>query len=192
MRHPELVHAVELLPRLRLNVEQVDFSIPVGVLAADQDYLGRRDGQGRACPQGVLHSNCEHRPDVLLDFIHLDGVVYLLLGASEETSEGVDELVVERAGAEVVPLVLHRAHDHPLVFPQIVFLHRVESLLAGEPAENEYLAFAHGDGMSVPALVHRGFVYDVVFQGVVHSGVFLGGSSTASDQDLARVQSDGS
>jgi len=39
MGHPQLVHAVQLFPCLRLDIEQVDFSIPVRVFAAYQDYL---------------------------------------------------------------------------------------------------------------------------------------------------------
>lgn len=54
VRDAKLVHRVERPPGFRLHVEQVHFTIAIGVLASDQNYICRRDGQSRARPKRIL------------------------------------------------------------------------------------------------------------------------------------------
>ena len=56
MRHTKLVHGVEGLPGLAVDVEEVDFSVSVRVLATNQDDLSRRDCQSTACPKRILYA----------------------------------------------------------------------------------------------------------------------------------------
>ena len=43
VRDAQLVHAVQTLPALRVHVEKMHFTVSVGVLAAYQNYLSRRN-----------------------------------------------------------------------------------------------------------------------------------------------------
>mmetsp|Transcript_13690 Transcript_13690/g.23336 ORF Transcript_13690/g.23336 Transcript_13690/m.23336 type:complete len:208 (-) Transcript_13690:1348-1971(-) len=128
--HAQLVHVVHRLPVLAVHVEQVHLPVPVRVLASDEQDFAVGDGDGAAGPQGVLHAHSQHLPLVLVHFVHLDAVVDLLLRAPEEPSEGVDELVGDGAGAQVMPLVLHGSHLSPGVLPDVVLLDRAEPLLS--------------------------------------------------------------
>ncbi len=58
MRDSELVHVVQLLPCLVNDVEQVHFTVSVGVLTTDQDNLVGGDSESATSPKWVLHSHC--------------------------------------------------------------------------------------------------------------------------------------
>ncbi len=49
--------------------------------------------------KSYLHSHGEYSPDVLLNLVHFNRVINLLLCASEEAAESVDAFVVDGAGA---------------------------------------------------------------------------------------------
>lgn len=93
MAHTKLVHVVEGLPVFSVHIKQVHLAVPIGVLTTDEKNFTVRDGQSAASPQRILHSDGQHLPLVLVNLIHLNSVVDLLLGAAEEATEGVDVLV---------------------------------------------------------------------------------------------------
>lgn len=115
-----------------------------------------------------------------------------MLSAPEEATEGIDELVVDRACTQVVAFVLHDGHLGPFVLLDFVLFDRIEALLAAEAAQDEDVATTHRDGVCVPRLVHRAFVGDLVLLGEVESGVFLWWGTAASDQNLGGSQGNGS
>ena len=79
-----------------------------------------RDGEGAASPEGILHSDSQYLPLILVYFIHLNGVVNLLLGTSEKSPKGIDMLVSYRASTQIVSLVFHRCNLVPLVLSDVV------------------------------------------------------------------------
>lgn len=79
MTDSQLVHVVEWLPALSIYIEQVDLTISICVLTTDQEDLRVGNRKGRAGPKRVLHPNGEHLPLVLLDLVHLNGVIDFLL-----------------------------------------------------------------------------------------------------------------
>ena len=88
-------------------------------------------------------------------------------------------------------LILHDCHLRPLVLLNRVLLDRVESLFAGEAAEHKHIALTHGDGVSIPGLVHGALDGYVVLVGQVDAGVFLWWGATTRNQDLSRRESNG-
>jgi len=186
----KLVHRVQRAPCLTLHIEQVHLSVSVRVLAANQNDFCWADSQSGARPKWILHADSEDDPWVLINVVHLNRIVDLLLGATEETAKSVDELVVDRAGAEIMPLVLHDSHLRPLVRLNLVLLDGVQALLAAEASKNVDVATAHGDGVRIPTLVHGALVGDLVLQGQVQACIFLRWGAAASDQDLCWRQSD--
>lgn len=191
MGDAQLVHRVQRAPCLALDVEQVHFAVTVGVLASNQDDLRRGHSQGRAGPKWVLHADSEDNPAVFVNVVNLDSVVDFLLGASEESSERVNEFVVNCAGAQIVALILHDGHLSPFVLLHLVLFDTVQALFAAEAAENEHIAPAHRDRVRIPALVHRALVRNFVFNGKVESCVFFGRRAATSDEDLVGSQRDG-
>lgn len=89
---------MQLLPRLGLYIEQIDLSIPIGVFAPNQYNFSGGYRQSTASPQWILHAHCQYRPDIPIYLIHLNRVIDFLFCAPEETSEGVDKLVIDGAG----------------------------------------------------------------------------------------------
>lgn len=81
-------------------------------------------------------------------------------------------------------LVLHGGHLHPLILFDNVFLNRVKSLLAGEPAEHEHVPAHQSYSMRVPALIHWCARQDIVFLGEIDTRVLFRRGATASDQDF--------
>ena len=191
MADAQLVHRVQRAPSLALNVEQVDFAIAIGVFAADEDDLSGADGESRAGPEWVLHSHGEHRPGVLVNIIDFNRVINLLLGRAKEATEGVDELIVDGAGTEIVSFVLHNSHLCPLVLLHLVALDRVQSLLAREAAEDEYIPAALRDGMRISTLIHGCLVSDFILLSAVKPGVLFGRRSSTCDQNVRRSEGDG-
>ena len=124
MADTKLVHLVEWLPVLGVNIKEVDFTVPVGVLTSDQQNFVGRNGKSTASPEWVLHPDSEYLPEILLDLVELNAVIDLLLGTSEEPSKGVDALIPNRAGTEVMSLVLHGSDLSPFVFPDVVLFDR--------------------------------------------------------------------
>ena len=124
MADTKLVHLVEWLPVLGVNIKEVDFTISVCVLTTDQEKLIGRNSQSTACPEWVLHPDSEYLPEILLDFVELNAVIDFLFSTSEEPTKGIDALVTNRAGAQVMSLVLHRSHLSPFVFPDVVLFDR--------------------------------------------------------------------
>jgi len=84
---------MEWFPSVGVHVEQMHLSISICILASYQQNLGVRDSQCTACPQGILHPDCQSLPLVLVHIVHFDGVVDLLLGATKEATKCVDELI---------------------------------------------------------------------------------------------------
>jgi hypothetical protein len=135
---------VQLFPGFSVYIEQMHFSISIGVFATYQNDLGGRYGESTASPKGILyekllnividiaylHSNCKDCPYIFLYFIHFNAVIDLLLCASKEAPECVDEFVVDRTGAQVMSLVFHRGHLGPLVISNTILLYRVKPLFA--------------------------------------------------------------
>ena len=166
------------------------FAISIGVLAADQDNFRRRDRQGRARPERILHAYSENDPSVFVYIIHFYGVVNLLFSTSEESSKGVYELIIDSACAQVMSLVLHDGHLGPFVLFHLISFDRVETLLAAEPTQYVDIGAAHSDSMCIPALVHRALVRDLISDCQVEAGVLLRRRSTSSYQNIARGQRD--
>ena len=119
-------------PSLALHIEQVHFAISIGVLAANEDDFRRGHSQGGARPKRILHTYSKNDPSIFVDIIHFYGVIDLLLGTSEESSEGVDELIINRACAQVMSFVFHDGHLGPFVLFDLISFDRVEALLAAE------------------------------------------------------------
>ena len=120
--YTQLVHVVQWLPVLSIYIEEVDLAISVCVLTTDQQDLIWRNCKSTTSPEWVLHSHCEYLPQILLDFIELDAVIDFLLSASEESTKGVDGLIADGAGAQVMSLILHGSHLSPFVFADIILL----------------------------------------------------------------------
>ena len=108
------------------------FAISIGVLAADEYDFRRGHSQGGARPKRILHTYSKNDPSVFVDIIHFNGVINLLLGTSEESSEGVDELIINRACAQVMSFVFHDGHLGPFVLFDLISFDRVEALLTAE------------------------------------------------------------
>ena len=120
MADTKLVHLVEWLPVLGVNIKEVDFTISVCVLTTDQQNLIWRYSKSTASPEWVLHPDSEYLPEILFHFVELNAVIDFLFSTSEESTKGVDALVTNGAGAQVMSLVLHRSNLSPLVFPDII------------------------------------------------------------------------
>ena len=127
---------MEGFPGLAVGVEEVDFSVTVRVLSANEDDFSRGDCQGTAGPEWILtrknivmnliftyfHSNSQDQPGILLDVVDFDSVIDLLLCAAKEPSERIDELVIHCTRTKIVSLVLHDCHLRPLILLDDVFL----------------------------------------------------------------------
>ena len=138
MANTKLVHLVEWLPVLGVNVKEVDLTISVCVLTTDQQNLVGRNSKSTASPEWVLHPHSEYLPEILLDFVELNAIIDFLLSTSEESTKGVDALVANGAGAQVMSLVLHWSHLSPLVFPDVILFDGTKSLLAGKSSKNKH------------------------------------------------------
>ena len=191
MGDAELVHRVERAPSLALHVEEVHFAISVGVLSTDQNDLSWGDGQGRAGPERVLHTDREDNPSVLIDIIDLDRIVDLLLRAAKEASKRINELIIDSARAQVMPLVFHDGHLGPFVRLDLVLFDRVQALLATEATEDVDVSAAHRDSVRVSTLVHRALVRDLISLGQVEPSILLGWRTATSNQDVRRGEGDG-
>lgn len=189
MADSQLVHVVKWFPALRVDVEQVHLAIPIGVLTSNQQDFVVRDGDGAAGPKGVLHADREVLPEVLLNFVHLDAVIDLLLSASIESSESVNELITDRASTQIVSFVLHRRDLSPLVLSDVVLLNRAQSLLSRESSKDKDCSFANGDSMSVSTFSHLGLVEDLIFLSEINSSILLWWRPSSSDQNLGRTKS---
>jgi hypothetical protein len=66
-----------------------------------------------------------YKPVVLFNFEHFDCIVDFLFGASEETSERVNEFVIYGACGQVVALIFHGSGLYPFIFCHDVLLDRV-------------------------------------------------------------------
>ena len=124
MADTKLVHLVEWLPVLGVNIKEVDFTISVCVLTTNQENLIGRNSQSTASPEWVFHPDSEYLPEILLDFVELNAVIDFLFSTSEEPTKGIDALVTNRAGAQVMSLVLHGSNLSPFVFPDVVLFDR--------------------------------------------------------------------
>ena len=138
-----------------------------------------------------LHSNGEDDPGVLVHIVHFNRVVDFLLSRAEETTEGVNEFVVNRACTQVVTLILHDGHLRPLICLHLVFLHRVQALLAREAAQNIDVPSALRDRVSISTFVHGRLVSDLILESPVESGVLFGRRASTRDKDVARSQGNG-
>jgi len=99
--------------------------------------------------------------------------------------------VADRAGTQVVALVLHGRNLVPLVFFDIVLLHRAQALFAREASQHEDRAFANGNRVGVSALGHLGLVEDFVFHGEEDACVLLRGRASARDQNFGGAEGNG-
>lgn len=184
VRYSELVHIMKLLPSLGLDVEKIDLAISVSIFATNQnDFVGRY-WQSTASPEGILHSDGEDGPNILLNFIDFNAIINLLLSAAKEASECVNELVVDCACREIMSLIFHGSHRSPLIFLNGISFHRVQSLLAWKATKNEYCSFAKSDCMSVSTLVHHSFWNDVVLLSMIKPRVLLWGRTSSSDKNF--------
>ena len=120
MADTKLVHLVERLPVLGVNIKEVDFTISVCVLTTNQQNLIGRNSKSTASPEWVLHPHSEYLPEILFHFVELNAVIDFLFSTSEEPTKGVNALVTNGAGAQVMSLVLHRSNLSPLVFPDVI------------------------------------------------------------------------
>ena len=120
MRDSKLVHGVKRSPSLALYIEQMHFAISISVFASDEYDFRRRDCQGGASPEGILHTNSKNDPSVFVNIIHFYGVINLLLSTSEESSEGIDKLIINSACAQVMSFVLHDGHLGPFVLFNLI------------------------------------------------------------------------
>lgn len=131
------------------------------------------------------------KPVIFLNFEHLDRVIYLLLRRSKEAPKRINKLVPDRARTQVVPLVLHRCDLHPLILFDDVLFNRVQSLFARKATEHKDITLAHGNGVGIPWLIHRLFVYHFVLLKQVDAWVFFWGRATACNQDFCWGERDG-
>jgi hypothetical protein len=127
---PQLIHVMQWLPVLCVQVEQVHLTVSVRVLTANEQYFTVRNGQGAAGPEWVLHTDCEHLPLIFFNFIHFDSIVNLLLSAAKETSKSVNKFISNRAGTQIVSFVLHGSHLVPFVFLDVILFNRAKSLFS--------------------------------------------------------------
>lgn len=121
----QLVHRVQAAPGLTLHIEEVDLTVSIRVLSSNQDYLSRRNSQGRTCPKWILHTDGQDNPSVLVNIVNFNGVVDFLFGTTEEASKSVDKLVVNRACTQIMPFVLHHSHLRPFILLDLILLDRV-------------------------------------------------------------------
>jgi len=146
---------VERAPSLTLNIEEVNFTVSVRILTTNENDFCWGDREGRAGPQRVLHANSQDNPGVLVDVVDFNRIIDLLFSAAEEATEGINELIVDCAGTQIVTFVLHDSHLSPLIALYFIFLNRVQSLLAAEATEDVYITSALGDSMGISTFVHR-------------------------------------
>ena len=111
---------VQWLPVFSIYIEKMHLTISVCVLTTDQQDFIWRNRKSTASPEWVLHSHCEYLPQILLDLIELDAVIDFLFSASEESTKGVDGLVTDGAGTQVMSLILHGCNLGPFVFADII------------------------------------------------------------------------
>lgn len=130
------------------------------------------------------HPNLVHEPVVLFNFKDFYCIVDLLLGTSKETSERINELVVNCASWQVMALVFHRCSLDPLILRYYVLLNRIQSLLPTESTQNKYVSFAESDGMSIAGFTHRLLGYDLIFWEGVNACIFFRWGATSSNQDF--------
>ena len=183
---------VQWLPVLSIDIKQVHFSVSICVLATNEQDFAVWNSQCAAGPKWVLHSDGQDLPLVLINFVHLNCIVDLLLGTAEETTKCVDVLISNRACTEIVSLVFHRGNLIPLVFANVILFDRAESLLTRETAKDKDATFANGDRMCVSTLCHLSLVQDLILLCQINSGIFFWWWSSTSNQDLGRTQSNGS
>ena len=117
----KLVHVVQGLPILSVQIEQVNLSITVRILSANKQDFTIGDSEGTTSPKRILHSNGQHLPLVLFDLVHFNRIVDFLLSTSKEATKSVDKFVSDWTSTKVVPLIFHRSHLIPFVFVNIVF-----------------------------------------------------------------------
>ena len=180
---------MERAPSLALHIEKVHFAVSVRVLSTDQNDFCGRYGQGRAGPEGVLHTNREHHPSVFVDIVNLDCIVDLLLCAAEEATESVNELIIYGARTQVMPLILHDSHLSPLVLFDLILFDRIQALLATKATKDEDVSATHSDSVRVSALVHRALVGDFISLGQVKPSIFFGWRTATGNQDVCRCES---
>ena len=165
------------------------FAVSVRVFSTNQNDLCGRYGQGRAGPEGVLHTNREHHPSVFVDIVNLDCVVDLLLCTTEEATESVNELIINGARTQVMPLILHDSHLSPLVLFDLILFDRIQALLATKTTEDVDVSAAHGDGVRVSTFVHWALIRDFISLGQVKSSIFFGWRTATGNQDVCRCES---
>ena len=73
-----------------------------------------------------------------------------------------------------MPFILHDGHLSPFVRFDLIFLDRVESLLATKPSKHIDIASAHRDCMRVSTFVHWALVSDLILYGSIEASIFLG------------------
>ena len=118
--YTQLVQVVQWLPVLSIYIEEVDLAISVCVLTTDQQDLIWRNSKSTASPEWVLHPHSEYLPEILLHFVELNAVIDFLFSTSEESTKGVDGLIANGAGTQVMSLILHGSHLSPFVFADII------------------------------------------------------------------------
>ena len=166
----------------------------VRVLTTNQNDFTTRNSKCTTCPQWILkilktsftysHPDLVNVPVVLLNFKDLYGIVYFLLGTSEETAKCVYKLIVDCASRQVVTFVFHGSCLHPFVFSHNILFHGVESLLAAEPTKYKHITLAKRDSMCVPGLTHRLFRNNLIFCKSIDTSIFFRGRTTTSNKDF--------
>lgn len=181
---------MERFPILRIYIKQMNFTVPVSVLTTDQQDLSWRYGECATGPKGVLHSYGEDLPQVLFHFIKLNTIIDLLFCATEESTKRIDAFITDRTSAQVMSLVFHWSDLSPLIFPDVVFLYRAQSLFPRKSTKHKHRSLTDSDSMSISALIHLSLIQNLVLLGQVNPSILLWWWSSTSNQDLSWAKSD--
>lgn len=126
-----------------------------------------------------------YEPVIFLNFEYFDRIVDLLLCWTEKATKSINKLIIDRAGWQVVPLVLHRRHLYPFVLLDNVLLDRVETLFTAEATQHKDITLAHGDSVRVSRLIHWLLIDHLIFLKQVNPRVFFGRGSTTRYQNFS-------
>lgn len=132
-----------------------------------------------------------HEPVVLFNLKDFNRVIDFLLRTAEESSKRIYELIIDRAGWQVMTLVLHGSNLHPFILSYDILLHWIKPLLSAETTQYEYVPFTQGNCVCVAWFWHWLLCYDFVLRQSVDAGIFLGRRATTSYQNFEWGKSDG-
>lgn len=176
---------MERLPVLGIYIKKMNFPISICIFTPDQKNFRWRNGESTACPERILHSNSKNLPKIFFYFIEFDAVIDFLLSASKEATKSINTIITDRTSAQIMSFILHRCNLSPLVFSNIVFFNRTQSLLSRKASQNKHSSFADCNSMGISTFVHLSFVQDFIFLSQVNSRVFFRRRASPSNKNLS-------